>query len=561
MIILIRTLDLITARYVDFTQLTPKPPFYMASNIEQNSLALVSGDIDNLSYRSTNLDNYYTQYISPHQIIKCLSSLHSTTSEAIKILHSINNFSQIEYAMYEDDPDPAILNWTNSTADTSNLVNIQQFRELKKHLQQSILPEYDELKNIISSKILKTLLESYGLLSQEWQLLEDYFTNHTDISANDAQKIFFLTMFNSYKKFDDLLTYFEKTFKHFEQNSNDFHVFSKKFLFLLECQKKVGLEFIRGVLNHEYTDDDIPKKELFQVFSNIDYYPNIELEKEIESQLKFIMFMDEERLYNPVENISILSDHLYVLNLEYKMLKYFSSIKNTKNFREINDLYYVSDNDGIFSLRRIDADPTNVYSNEIIFRNFSSEFTSKTVMIFYEIDHQTQRKFYWIVSEAFNRPVSTSLQSIKTSELFSKLSNFKKYFSHFLSALEYLHSQQISGVAPKMGDSYTLLGASIYDLPFDLKYAKIGPDGLLDRIKIDYKILIFSMNFVAKYVDSKDPNELKCFIKEISENAYRNAYENGVTIETFDDPSISQVKCLYYSVKNRFFQFLELVRQ
>lgn len=510
-----------------------------AFNIEENGSSYL---------KSSNSDNYHKLDMSIHQVNNFMSTLLSTISKAIKTINSIKNYAKEDGGKCKPDIDSAISNWMNHTFEPSKSVDIKLFKELKAYLKNSIMPSYDELKSVVLNNEYEDFLplfESYALLEKEFLLLENYFRKHPNITANEAHKLFLSAIRNSYKKSYKVLTNLKKKFNQFQLNFDDFYIYVNKIFFLLKCERKVNEKSVERTLKNRDRMVSTPNKDFFLVSSSIK--DNLNLEQEIYSEVEKIRKMKESRFFNTLFRVLDEELQLYFLNFEYEAPSRFMGIK-TSTFR---DHFYFSDKNGMFSIRRVDADPMNVYSNEVVFRDYNSEFTSRTVMIFYEINHKTKKEYHWIVSTAFNSPKSRELIFVKSSDFFSKISNFKEYFNYYLSGLKFFHSEQISGVVPRIGNHFISMGLSLNDLPFDFKYSKIGSSGFTNRIIIDYKIFMYTLDSLSKNIEDKDSNELKCFIKEISEKAYKYALEHGIAIKVLDDSSEWFFNCFYHSLRSQ----------
>lgn len=554
------TFYLSTVTSLNPNQITSVSTSYMLYDLPLTSYAFNMTEDSMINFKTSNFYDDYKQNMSVSQVDKFISCLHNTILEAIKIMGSLKDYTEEYSRQCTTQTNVAILNWMNDTFESSNSVNLKLFGELQTYLKKSIVPVYDELRNVVLNNDYKNvwqLFESYGLLTQEWQLLEGFFVKHRKILASDAHKIFFLHINNTYLKFDQVLKNFKEKCEFFEQNPSNFNIFLKKMLFFLEREKKENLISIKNDLYAINRANFGSDKNFFQVFSNINGSEvNTNLGNEIYLQLKKILMINESKLSETLFKVPDNDSSLYFLNFEYEKFEEFLGIKNTTETSNKRDYFYSSEKNGLFSIRRVDADPMGDHSNEIIFRDFNSKFTSKTIMIFCEIDQKTNKKYYWIVSEVFNSPGSKQLNFARTLDLFSKLANFKEYFTYYLSALEYFHSKDISGVIPRLGNAFILLSSSINDLPFDLKYSKVGSINFFGRIKADYEIFLFTMNQFLENIESKDYDEIKCFVKEMSEKAYNNAYGHGATMEKINMPSVSSFKCFCYSMKDRFFKFI-----
>lgn len=545
-----------TARATSFSQVESRPALYLPNDVSYYKHACKIIEKNRIQFKDSSLNDIYGFNITAQQKIDFFFNLHSKISQAIEVLRSNLDYPQTNSKLCKSEIEIAILKWVDHTFDSSNFINLDLFRELMFHLQKGIMPAFDELKSFFFDNESLYLFESYALLTQEWQLLEEYFTENASISAADAHKILFSVILNSYERFEKLLTYFESKLKEFELNSSDFDIFFRKMLFLLECEKKVNLRLI----NPQYINDVSPKKDILEVFSNVEIYNiDTELKKDLYLQLEKIMKMDERSLSNLFSIISQPESRFFVNNLVYSVPQHLINSRSTVRTEDVRDIVYLSEKYGLFSIRRVEADPMNDHSNEVVFRNFNSEFVSRTIMIFYEIDYQTDKNYYWIISEAFNSPVLKELILVKSSDFFSEFTNLKNFVTYYLYALEYLHSRQISGILPRTDDNFILLSSSIYDLPFDLRYARIGTDGLFDRVKNDYEIFVYTINSLLKKIKNEDPNEVACLIGEISERIYKNAEKYEFNFTKTDVPSTTSLQCRFVSLWALFIRFYNLI--
>lgn len=539
----------------NITQITAESPLLPSSGALSFRYNFNTQKNNRINFLESSFHNSNNQDSSNLQRFDFLSCLHTRIGHVIKILKSMDAYSEVVKALCRDETDATILKWMEHAL-TSKPINIALFGELKKVIQQSVIPMYDNLKDVIfnyENRELLPLFESYALLNQEWELLEKHFKENSNIKASDAQKIILPAIRNSYEKFVDILNHFKNNSNQFEPNSDDVDIFFRKIKFFLECEKKANLISIKESFTRLGKKIVTPERQIYQVFSNInDDSLNLALKREIHLQLKNILEMNKSGLLSSSYDVPFHKDRLYFFNFKYDVPDTFIKNTNATETNNMQDFFYSSINSGLFFIHRVNTDPMNIFSNEIIFRNFNSDFTSRTVMIFYEIDNQTKNKYYWIVSEAFNSPISSELTFLEISKFFSELSNFKEYFTHYLSALKYLHSKKISGLYPRIGKTYIYFGPSVNDLPFDLKYAKIGKNGFSDRIKLDYQILFHNINLLSKYIDVEESNILECFIEEISQQARENADELGVNIQTIENSSLSWMFCFYYSIIEGF---------
>lgn len=507
-----------------------------------------------IDLKPSNFNDYYKKSMPMYRVSNFVSTLQSTISKGIELMNSIKNYSKKDSGKCKPDADVAILNWINHTFGPSNSVDFKLFRKLKAHLKKSIMPLYDELKSVVLNNDYKDVLplfESYTLLTKELRVLENYFRKHPNLSANESHEIFINLTLSSYQRYREILSYFEKNLAEFEENPDYFDMFSIKIFFLLESERKANLKAIKKSLKRNSSKLVYKKKDILPVFSNINNeFLNTDLGNKFYLQIKKIKDLKESDISNSLFKVPYAESSLYYLDLELK-----SPLNETESLTEqtnMRDFFYNSQENGSFSIRRVDVDPMDRFSNEIVFKDFNSEFTSKPVMIFYEIDLEADKKYYWIVSSAFNSLDTKELIFVKSSDFFSNLTYFKEFFNYYLSGLKYMHSKQISNLVPRIGANHLLLGLSVNDSPFDLTTARIGSLEFGNRIKTDYEIFFNILATFSKNIKDEDSNELKCFIKNISEKAYEYAQEHGVTIKVLEDPSEWSFNCLYYAMMSRF---------
>lgn len=495
--------------------------------------------------------------ISPQKVVSFFLTIQEGICQTIKVLKSLMIDVKSKENICETGTNPAIINWMNAVVGKSKLFDLNLLEDLKNYLQKSVLTDYSKLYDILKDEELLLLLETYALLTHEWKIVYDYFAAHKNILVADAHRILIPAIIKSYENFLKFLSDLTEDLKNFSPNTDEYNLFVEKMLFSFECEKKAFLRSIKRTLHNK--SDTKSTNQIFGVFSNVYNHSNeYKLKKEIYFKIKQINEENKEKLIGSGRNILTIDDNFIYYNFKNKIYKDFFEIYNDTKTDYMRDFFYTSPEFGAFSLRQIEANPLNAHSNEINFRNFNSEFTSKTVLIFYEIDHKINKKYYWVVSEAMKNTTKKPVFRI-TEVLFSKLSNLKIYCDYYLSALKYLHSQKLSGVVPLCDDNFIAFDASADGITFDLKYAKVGVEGLLDRIKIDYQAFLYNINKYSQFIDKKESNELKCFLKEISKKAYENAHESNVIVGILNDSSVSEISCWYYSIKSRFYKFLGFI--
>lgn len=533
---------------------------YLPSDAVLNSEIFTQANYTIIDLKKSNMNDANLLNAVDIELPTFFSDVYDKISHAIKVLQSVEGFTQVENDACESGLDIAMLKWFKGLSDPTEMFDLKVFRDLKTRFHKDLLPMYSDIKRILSSKNFMSMFESYVLLNQEWQVLDDFFAEHDDILANDAYRFSLQVLIDSYKRSQEALIYFKTESELFKENSADFNIFMDKVSFLLESNKKVGLQILKQALESKDFTDLVPKGNILPVYFNIDgNYFNVELEKELVSQVQKIKSMDESSFVSDFVNIVTLDDKLYLLLLTYKAFEYLNGIKISDGSNELKEFFYASPNYNLLSIRRVNADPSNPYSNEIVFRDFDSDFSKKTIMIFYDIDPKTSEKYYWVVSEAFTKPLNPdNLFRADPSNFFSEISNFKNYITYSMSALEHLHSKQISGVVPRIGNIYSYLGPTPDYVPFDLKYAKSGFYGLKERISNDYSLFLIGMKDLALKVDDKYHEEVECFMKSIMERASNNVDgKTNSSLIKFELPSFSSIICAYHSLKAKF---LKLVR-
>lgn len=182
-----------------------------------------------------------------------------------------------------------------------------------------------------------------------------------------------------------------------------------------------------------------------------------------------------------------------------------------------------------FYFRLVSANPSNMQSNEVLFRHEISEYSPEILMMFFKYGNSPSEEDEYLIIYKANEPCLVPLE-----DFFKTLKNAKAFGRYICKGLEYYHERKITGV--RIFSEVHFLFTKEYPCnkeKFDLTLAKISDDDSFEADKKkDYSLFlnyfgfvfgnIENMNdghsvisFISKFYDSdNDINELHSFLKD-----------------------------------------------